>query len=63
MSTKAIDKELQALKTRLGLLEAKVSAKALPDWRDAYGAFKGEPLHRKAAALGASWRAKENKRK
>ena len=63
MSTKAVDKELLALKARVGMLEAKVSAKVTPGWREAFGALKGEPLHRKAAALGAAWRNKENKRK
>ncbi len=62
MSTKSIEKELAILKTRLALLEAKAGAKPM-GWKAAYGALKGQPLHREAAALGAAWRAKENKRK
>jgi hypothetical protein len=64
MSSKSLEKELTTLKKRLSTLEAKVAVKApLPSWRDAYGAMKGSPLHREAAALGALWREKENKRK
>ncbi len=58
-----LEQELAALKKRLTTLEAKVDETPRPSWRDAFGAMKGDPLHREASALGAAWRAKENKRK
>lgn len=58
-----LEQELAALKKRMATLETKIEKKAGPTWRDAFGAMKGDSLHRDAAALGAAWRAKENKRK
>ena len=63
MSAKTIAEEVKVLKKRLTALEAKVATKPSEGWRDAFGAMKGDPLHRKAAKLGVLWRAKENKRK
>lgn len=62
MSTKSLAKELAILKTRVATLESQAGAKHA-GWKAIYGAMKGQPLHREAAALGAAWRAKENKRK
>lgn len=63
MSAKSTEQELALLKKRLSILEAKVGSHAPVSWKDAFGALKGEPLQRKAAALGTLWRIKENKRK
>lgn len=63
MSTAAMQRELKEMSKRLKTLEELVGKKPGASWRDAFGAMKGNTLHREAAALGAAWRAKENKRK
>ena len=63
MSTATIERELKDMQKRLKTLEELVGRKPRASWRDAFGAMKGDPLHREAAALGAAWRARENKRK
>ena len=43
--------------------QAKPVVKADQRWREAFGAMRGEPLLREAAALGAEWRQSENQRR
>jgi|GEM_PF-1943289 len=63
MSTETLERELKNMKVRLKTLETLVGRKPKASWRDAFGAMKGDALHRETAALGAEWRTKENKRK
>ena len=63
MSTDTLERELKDVQKRLAALETLVGQKPKASWREAFGAMKGDPLHREAAELGAAWRAKENKRK
>jgi hypothetical protein len=63
MSTDVLKREMKDMQKRLKALETLVGQKSQGGWRQAFGAMKGDPLHREAAELGAAWRAKENKRK
>ncbi len=63
MSTKALEEKVAGLTARLEKLEALVASKPGQGWKAIIGTSKGDALDREAAALGAAWRAKENKRK
>ena len=63
MSTEVMEREMKDMQKRLKTLEELVGKKPKASWREAFGAMKGDPLHREAAELGAAWRAKENKRR
>jgi hypothetical protein len=63
MSTEMLERELKNMKVRLKTLETLVGRKPQSSWKDAFGAMKGDALQREAAALGAEWRTRENKRK
>lgn len=63
MSTKAIEQELLKLQARVNDLEARIGSQPNHGWRAAFGMLKGSKLTRKAARLGAEYRAMQNKRK
>lgn len=44
-------------------LKTKPGVKTDQRWREAFGAMRGDPLLREAAALGAEWRQSENQRR
>ncbi|MDB6032830.1 MAG: hypothetical protein JWM16_3168 [Verrucomicrobiales bacterium] len=63
MSTKLIEQQLSDLQKRVADLETVVKRKPRDAWKQIIGTSKGQNLDREAAKLGATWRAKQNKRK